>query len=170
MRACLVFGLLLLSPLTLRAQEQEKKLLDRLLKPDMSLENSAQGKQFVAGGATLEKKAPTKEFYVAERKAERGFWNTRQISSKEFSTATAHDSKLQAQLNPRSKLERISAPYSTASYAGVREASDARKSIASSEFAGSRPFLDKGKSQKALSAHDQPLTIDQVRDLLNKNK
>lgn len=32
------------------------------------------------------------------------------------------------------------------------------------------PFLDRGKSQKALSARDKPLTIEQVRELLNKNK
>jgi len=38
------------------------------------------------------------------------------------------------------------------------------------EYAGNRPFLDKGKSQKSLSAQNKPLTIEQVRELLNKNK
>jgi hypothetical protein len=37
-------------------------------------------------------------------------------------------------------------------------------------FAGNRPFLDQGKSQKALSRQNPPLTIEQVRELLNKNK
>ena len=32
------------------------------------------------------------------------------------------------------------------------------------------PFLGQGKSQKALHAQDRPLTIDEVRELLNKNK
>ena len=40
----------------------------------------------------------------------------------------------------------------------------------SHSFAGNRPFLGQGKSQKALSAQDRPLTIEQVRELLNKNK
>jgi hypothetical protein len=38
------------------------------------------------------------------------------------------------------------------------------------EFSGTRPFLVRGKSQKALSAQDRPLSIDDVRELLNKNK
>jgi hypothetical protein len=38
------------------------------------------------------------------------------------------------------------------------------------EYAGNRPFLDRGKSQKSLDAHDKPLTIEQVRELLNKSK
>jgi hypothetical protein len=38
------------------------------------------------------------------------------------------------------------------------------------EYAGTRPFLDKGKSQKSLQAQNKPLTIEQVRELLNKSK
>lgn len=52
----------------------------------------------------------------------------------------------------------------------VRPASDSEKKISGNDFAGNRPFLGQGKSQKALSAGKQPLTIDQVRELLNKNK
>ena len=37
-------------------------------------------------------------------------------------------------------------------------------------FAGERPFLAEGKSQKWLHAQDHPLSIDEVRELLNKNK
>ena len=153
-----------------RAQEQEKKLLDRLLKPDMTLQNDAQGKQFTAGGSTLDKKAPTKNFYVAERKAERGFWNTRQVSEREFPTGASRFSKTEANLGTRSKLQKIDSPYPTPGYGDVRAAVDARKQVPVSEFAGSRPFLVRGKSQKSLSAQDKPMTIDQVRELLNKSR
>jgi hypothetical protein len=44
------------------------------------------------------------------------------------------------------------------------------RAIATRDFASSRTFLDQGKSQKALSQQDKPLTIEQVRELLNKNK
>jgi hypothetical protein len=44
------------------------------------------------------------------------------------------------------------------------------KKYATRDFAGNRPFLGQGKSQKALHAQDRPLTIDEVRELLNKNK
>jgi hypothetical protein len=42
--------------------------------------------------------------------------------------------------------------------------------MAASDYPGTRPFLAHGKSQKALSAQDRALTIDEVRELLNKNK
>ncbi|MBA2744260.1 MAG: hypothetical protein H0U43_08155, partial [Chthoniobacterales bacterium] len=56
-------------------------------------------------------------------------------------------------------------------YSGVRPAFDAQKAVATSEFDDARrPFLVQGKSQKSLSAKDEPLTLEQVRELLNKNK
>jgi hypothetical protein len=67
------FGRLSATLITAHAQQQEQKLLDRLLKPEMSLENSAQGKQFTAGGATIDKQARTKSFYVRDRRAEKQF-------------------------------------------------------------------------------------------------
>ena len=53
---------------------------------------------------------------------------------------------------------------------GARVAPESGRSVAVGSFAGNRPFLGRGKSQKALSARDTPLTIEQVRELLNKNK
>src|SRR5437016_530736 len=46
------------------AQDQEKKLVDRLLKPDMSLQNEAQNKKFIADGASTNKRANVGTFYV----------------------------------------------------------------------------------------------------------
>jgi len=56
------------------------------------------------------------------------------------------------------------APYATQS------ARENGKNVPGTPFAGSRRFLVQGKSQKALNARDTPLTIEQVRELLNKNK
>ena len=52
----------------------------------------------------------------------------------------------------------------------VRHAADGEKKISGNDFARNRPFLGQGKSQKTLSARKPPLTIEQVRELLNKNK
>jgi hypothetical protein len=52
----------------------------------------------------------------------------------------------------------------------IRTAHDSNRIAQSGEFAGERPFLDKGKSQKSLSQPSKPMTIDEVRELLNKNK
>ena len=53
---------------------------------------------------------------------------------------------------------------------GSRVAPENGNSLVVTPFAGNRPFLGRGKSQKALNAQDTPLTIEQVRELLNKNK
>jgi hypothetical protein len=53
---------------------------------------------------------------------------------------------------------------------GTRNAPQSDKKAASREYSENRPFLDQGKSQKSLNRQNAPLTIDQVRELLNKNK
>lgn len=170
-RPVILFGLLALSgSLPVHAQEQEKKLLDRLLKPDTSLQNSAQDKQFQARGATTTKAVRTKSFHVTQRKSEKGFWNTQQVSVKEFATRSSRETDAKADLSTRYSGPDLNARSSTKAYSQVREASDANKSISATEYAGNRPFLGRGKSQKALSVQDKPLTIEQVRELLNKNK
>jgi len=52
----------------------------------------------------------------------------------------------------------------------VHHATDSEKNIDEHNFAGNRPFLGQGKSQKGLNARKKPLTIEQVRELLNKNR
>jgi len=48
-----------------RGQDQERNLVDRLLKPDMSLQNRAQNKKFIAAnGASIDKRATASTFYV----------------------------------------------------------------------------------------------------------
>jgi hypothetical protein len=53
---------------------------------------------------------------------------------------------------------------------GLRNAPQSGKKVAPRAYPGSRQFLDEGKSQKSLNQENAPLTIDQVRELLNKNK
>ena len=169
MRTILASGILSLSIAVAVAQEQEQKMLDRLLKPNTTLENSMQTKQFVAGGEVLTKKAPTKPFFVP-----RGWWNkkfagVKEVRPKEFATEQSRFAGTQASTSSRNKLTKVDDPYRTAAYV-TREAPDLRRSVETSEYPGNRPFLLEGKSQKALSAQDRPLTIDEVRELLNKNK
>jgi hypothetical protein len=53
---------------------------------------------------------------------------------------------------------------------GVRAAPESTTTAAVREFPDNRPFPGRGKSQKALQAYNRPLTIEQVRELLNKSK
>src|SRR6266480_797745 len=130
-----------------RAQDQESKLVDRLLRPDMTLQNAAQKKTFIAaGGTSINKQATVGTFYVQEKSNSKGFSGTRGFSAQQFNS--------QSFPNTRS----------------TRDAPQSDKKIASHSYAENRPFLDQGKSQKSLNRQNAPLTIEQVRELLNKNK
>ena len=144
--------------------------MDRLLKPDMSLQNSQQEKKFVARGSTVTKQTPTKNFHVRDRTPEKGFF-ARLFATKDFNAKRSRSryEDMQASLATRT-IAKAEVPYPTAAYREVETAREAERTADVSEFDGTRPFLLKGKSQKALSQKDRPLTIDEVRELLNKNK
>jgi hypothetical protein len=153
-----------------RAQEQERKLLDRLLKPDTTLQNAAQNKKFVADKRSIDKHAVVNSFYVPEKSLAKQYAAERKFSAKEFAAHHFRDGEIAATVRARAqRLQQVDVS-SAAGTLAVRNSSENGKKIATSEFAGSRPFLGRGKSQKALSQQDTPLTIDQVRELLNKNK
>jgi len=168
-RTRLAIAFVLLSIASANAQQQDKKLLDRLLKPDASLQLNVQDKQFVAGGAVLTKKARTKPFFVSQRSWEKQYGGTKEFQAKEFAAAQSRFASRQADTSSRNKLTKIDSPYSTTAYV-TRDAIDAAKKVDTADYPGARPFLLRGKSQKSLSAQDRQLTIDEVRELLNKNK
>ncbi len=159
-----------LSACAANAQVQEKKLIDRLLQPDMSLQNDAQNKQFSTTDAQTTKHARTKSFAAAERPREKKFDFGRAFFGRLFRTRQTRDGERQANLNPRTQLTTAQISAAPSSYGAARSAHGSEKSYDVSEFNQTRPFLVRGKSQKALSQQDRPLTIDEVRELLNKNK
>ena len=163
-------AILVLGTFTAAGQDQERKLFDRLLRPDMSLQNNAQNKQFTAVGSTTTKQARTKSFYVTERQPEKAFTEPRKYHTPTFDLRKPRYVAPEAKLTTRTTIAKANVPYSTPSYRGVKSAPAADKITETSSFPETRPFLVKGKSQKALSAQDRPLTIEQVRELLNKNK
>lgn len=153
------------------AQEQERKLVDRLLKPNMSLTNPAQEKQFSATGASFDKRAPSKNFYPRKNSHTKSFAGERAFATAPFATPPdfrAGDSR--ANIPAKSPVTKTGAVYFASNAHGTRVAPESGATLAAATFAGNRPFLGRGKSQKALSAQDKPLTIEQVRELLNKNK
>ena len=152
------------------AQEQEGKLVDRILKPNMSLVNSAQDKQFEARGLSIAKRAPAQGFYTAERAPEKSFTAGRAFSARGFAVRQSQAEETAANISTRSQLAKTDMVYVASAADGARVARESGRSLAGHSFAGNRQFLGRGKSQKALSARDTPLTIGQVRELLNKNK
>jgi hypothetical protein len=153
------------------AQDQEKKLVDRLLKPDMTLQNDAQNKKFIGDGSTsINKRANVGTFYVHQKPRSKNFSGTRDFSTTQFYSQTYRGGRTASEVSSQQTLVTSKSTYSSQPARGVRDAPQSGKKVASRAYAGNRPFLDEGKSQKSLNRQNEPLTIEQVRELLNKNK
>jgi hypothetical protein len=167
----LAISVLLLTALScLRAQDQERKLVDRLLKPDMTLQSSEQKKKFIADGTSINKKANVGAFYVEKKSNSKRFSGTRELSTQQFNSRSFSGSRRGAGNSSQQAAAVSQRAYSTQPARSTRYASESGKKTDSRAYAGNRPFLDQGKSQKSLNQQNAPLTIDQVRELLNKNK
>jgi hypothetical protein len=161
---------LLASVWPISAQEQERKLLDRLLKPNMELANPAQDKQFSATGASVDKRAPSKSFDARKTSRTKSFAGERAFAAEQFATQNFVAADSRANISTKSQLTKTGTVYFASAAHATRVAPESDTTLTAATFAGNRPFLGRGKSQKALSARDTPLTIEQVRELLNKNK
>jgi DNA-binding protein H-NS len=162
-RLTLPFALCFLAVTTV-AQEQERKLVDRLLEPNTKLGNSEQNKQFTGAETVTAKSASSRSFYVSNTKLIKTFAGTHELTTQSYQSRqfASQPANLPPPQKPRT--------FATADARGVKPAPESSAAYKSRQFAGSRPFLDQGKSQKALHQQDHPLSIDDVRELLNKNK
>jgi hypothetical protein len=155
----------------IRAQDQEKKLVDRLLKPDMALQNDAQNKKFVGdGSASINKRASVGAFYLHQKPRSKNYSGTRDFSTTHFYSQTYRGGRTAYEVSSQQTLANSKATYGNQTARGVRDAPQSGKKVASRAYAGNRPFLNEGTNQKSLNRQNEPLTIEQVRELLNKNK
>ena len=154
------------------SQDQERKFIDRLLRPNMELQNSSQNKRFTTFDVT--KKVANNPAHVRDFAGERSahvksFSGTEQFPAQQFRASTFRGGDSSAHLATRT-LAYSNRSLDTKAATGIRTSDNSWKSNAVRDFAGTRPYLGEGKSQKALKQQDRPLTIDEVRELLNKNK
>ena len=150
------------------AQQQEPSLVDRLLRPNMELHNNAQGKKFVAGSAVVEHRGSVGTFLLQPNRAEKSFGNTHALSTTEYpSRSVGTEPKISSSQN---RTANIPEPVATSSVRDIHSANNPDNVTANRTFADQHQFRDQGKSQKSLDRQNPPMTIDQVRDLLNKNK
>jgi hypothetical protein len=169
-----VIGTLFIGVTASLAQEQEGKLIDRVLKPNMSLANSAQNKKFTgARVVATDKPVSLRPFYSAKKIVPKTFPDDRMFTPRQFAARHFRAGDSTANISPRAQLKNgdtmIAIPAATG---GTQVASESTTTATTPvrEYASTRPFLEKGKSQKSLSAQNKPLTIEQVRELLNKSK
>jgi hypothetical protein len=165
-------GVLLLAVLcSASAQDQEKKLVDRLLKPDMTLQNDAQDKKFVGdASASINKRANVGTFYVHQKPRSKNFSGTRDFATTQFYSQTYRGGRTASEVSSQQTLANSKSAYANQTGRSVRDAPQSGKKVASRAYAGNRPFLNEGTNQKSLNRKTEPLTIEQVRELLNKNK
>ena len=106
---------------------------------------------------------------MAEKANTKKFSNTRELSSQQYNSQSFHSNKDSANLSTKT-IHKSDLSFTTQTATGVRAAVNVDKKVSGRKYAENRPFLDRGKSQKAFSQQNRPLTIDEVRELLNKNK
>jgi hypothetical protein len=173
-RAIVTAWILFVGATTVLAQEQERKLMDRLLKPDTTLANSSQNKKFEnTRPASFDKPVSLHSFYSPQKTQPKSFEQEKVFSPQQFAARHFRAGDSSANLSTRSQLRNADTMVATpAATAGARVAPESVTTAPGSGrvYTGSRPFLDRGKSQKSLSAQNKPLTIEQVRELLNKSK
>jgi hypothetical protein len=165
---CIVLALLIRCAC---GQDQDRKLIDRLLKPDMTLQNDAQNKKFAGdGSASINKRASVGSFYMHQQTRSKDFSGTRDFATSRFYSQTYHSGRSAYEGSSQQTMANSQFAHANQTASGVRDAPQSGKKVASRAYAGNRPFLDEGKNQKSLNQKNAPLTIDQVRELLNKNK
>ena len=173
MRKTLGAILILLGAITAAdAQTQEQKLLDRLLRPRMDLKNTEQNKQFTnfdLNRSSVSKTANVREFGMQREAVTREFAGTDDFSTPKYRARMFRDSDSSAYL-ARNTAAYADRSVGTDSAYRTRTAMEDARSSRVRDYPSVRPFLDEGKSQKSLKQHDRPMTIDEVRELLNKNK
>ena len=154
--------------LEVEAQQQETSLVERLLRPNMELRNSDQTKNFTTSKpARIDHGGSVGTFYLQSNRKEKQFAGTADYSTTEYQSRQFTSEKRTAIVtqDPVTTAQVSSPPTRE-----MRAAYDAHNGVASREFSGQREYRERGKSQKSLDRQNPPMTIDQVRELLNKNK
>jgi hypothetical protein len=153
------------------AQEQERKLADRLLRPNMTLVNSAQDKKFAGADVTpADKKFGAKSFSTVDERTVKSFSDGKDFSAKRFETEKFTRPELTPNTQAKAKMASTNGEFVTRKSSLLQTASDEGKVAATRAYTDGRPFIGKGTRQEILSQEDKPLTIDEVRELLNKSK
>ena len=137
----------------------------------MTLQNDAQNKKFVGDGpVSVNKRANVGTFFFHQKSNSKSFSGTRDFSTTQFYSQAYHSKRTAYEVSSQQTLANSKASYGNQTAHGVREAPQSGKKVASRAYAGNRPFLAEGTNQKSLNRKTEPLTIEQVRELLNKNK
>jgi hypothetical protein len=170
MRPLALILLLLTCGGVLHAQEQERKLIDRVLQPDMALGNPMQDKTYYSGNAAgldSTKSAGVKDFYFTQKFSAKAF-ETKEYAARDFWQGDFQFATKAATVKTDPAADKV---YETKA-AAVKEAHETGKTYDTHGYA-TREAVEKGKTSQAhldeTFLGKTRMNMDQVRDLLNKN-
>ena len=176
MRACpfLVFWL---AGACCFAQQADKKLLDRVTaKPDMSLINPMNGKKFDGGGFSFDKKEAGSSKFLYDQKFSAGkYRNVRSFLGLKnpWFGKMVYDSS-QASLWSKTLVVDAGKKFPVESAHTQKFYQDDKKAARREEAVKTSAHLGRGSVQGSLDQIsdkiDKNMTIEQVRELLNKNR
>ena len=167
-------AILLLVPVSLPAQQQEKKLLERINRPDMELGSPLQSKSYQGEAGLKIQGSPVsdKTYGTPQSRNMKEFQGSRSflgIKNPWFGQLT-YDAK-PASLSARGGAE-LSKSYSVNPAAVTSYAASSRSANLSKPQVPLQPFLVQGEAQGAMQQISdrvkKEMTIDDVRELLNK--
>lgn len=162
---------LFLVPRGARAQNQESGLLDRINHPDQTLAFPLTNKNFGKTAAFKDKQAYTHSFTLGKTSTIAGS-GAFQTKSYEGSAYKTKEFALRDGGNTGTKaFAQTNKLFDTRSV-DVRDARDANKSLAVHAYDSREPFSIQGKRQDTYDEmlKRKKLSIEEVRELLNKNK
>jgi len=134
----------------------------------MELQNKAQGKKFVARSAVIEHRGSVGTFVLQPNRAEKSFVDTHALTTKEYPARSVGTGRTIS--SSQNRTANIPGPLGSSSVRDIHSANTPQIASNGRIFADQHQFRDQGKSQKSLDQQNPPMTIDQVRELLNKNK
>lgn len=160
--------LLLGAPSLVRAQQQESELFRRIMNPDRTLNYAPSGKKFEGFGAARGKTASTRGFTSGRATAVKSYQARDFAGSRDF-RANAFTSGERAAGAGRKGFAGTDQRFATGEV-DVRGSREVRRAVAVTTGDRARPFLVPGKRQKELDEQGRarPLTVEDVRELLNK--
>ena len=134
----------------------------------MELQNKAQDKKFVASSAAIEHRGSVGTFVLQPNRAEKSFTDRRALTMTEYPSWSLSTSRAISSAPNRSA--HVPGPVGSSSAPDIHSANTPQIASDSRIFADQHQFREQGKSQKSFDRQNPPMTIDQVRELLNKNK
>ena len=153
------------------AQQQERKFIDRIMHPDMTLHAEGFEKSFETRASASDRPAAVRSFAFGGRTASTGGFNARAFDDGRGTFRTDNFAVKRAALADQH------APLADRGFATnavpVREDRLANKNFGDRAYVSAeKPFLVPGKRQDMMDdlRKQKNLSIDQIRDILNKNK